>query len=64
MKTVNPFKHPYPHAKLYNHTLSSVKRLSKFRSLSAWQSYSSHMIANDDPRNFSITYAPKFIGQK
>ena len=29
MKTTNPFNHPFPHAKLDNATLTSIKRLSK-----------------------------------
>lgn len=29
MKTTNPFNHPYPHAKLDNAQLTSIKRLSK-----------------------------------
>ena len=28
MKTTNPFDHPFPHAKLDNATLTSIKRLS------------------------------------
>lgn len=27
IKTVNPLKHPYPHAKLYNITLTKISRL-------------------------------------
>jgi hypothetical protein len=52
MKTVNPFKHPYPHAKLYNVTLTSIARLSKGNS-----HLSRHMIENDDVRNFAISRA-------
>jgi hypothetical protein len=29
MKTANPFNHPFPHAKLDNAKLTSIKRLSK-----------------------------------
>jgi hypothetical protein len=29
MKTTNPFNHPFPHAKLDNAQLTSIKRLSK-----------------------------------
>ena len=29
MTTSNPFNHPFPHAKLDNATLTSIKRLSK-----------------------------------
>ena len=29
MKTANPFNHPFPHAKLDNAQLTSIKRLSK-----------------------------------
>lgn len=30
IKAVNPLNHPYPHAKLYNISLSSISRLSKY----------------------------------
>jgi hypothetical protein len=29
VKTVNPLKHPFPHAKLYNVKLTSITRLNK-----------------------------------
>ena len=29
MKTTNPFNHPFPHAKIDNVQLTSIKRLSK-----------------------------------
>jgi hypothetical protein len=52
MKTVNPFKHAFPHARLYNVKLTSITRLSKmppnvcryFR-----------FVENNDRRNFMIS---------
>jgi hypothetical protein len=46
-KTTNPLNHPFPHAKLVNISLTSIKRLNK-----GCQRLSAHMIENDDPRNW------------
>ena len=43
--TVNPFGHPFPHARLYNNTLT------KFGP----QNWSPPMIPNNDLRNYSIS---------
>ena len=50
IQTTNPFNHPFPHAKLRNVTLSSINRLSKVS-----DRFSSHLIPNNDLRNYSIT---------
>jgi hypothetical protein len=50
--STNPFGHPYPHAKLRNVKLTSITRLGK-----GTESYSRHLIQNDDMRNFSISRA-------
>jgi hypothetical protein len=50
VKTTNPLKHAYPHAKLQNVTLTSINRLTK---TTAW--LSRHMIENNDLRNWSLS---------
>ena len=57
IKTTNPFKHPFPHAKLYNVKLTSITRLTKN---TAWMS--DKLIPNDDPRNWGGT--PKQADQQ
>ena len=51
-QTTNPFRHAFPHAKLYNVTLTPISRLSRNAS---W--LSRHMIENGDLRNFAISRA-------
>jgi len=55
MKTVNPHKHAFPHAKLYNHTLTGIGRLAKYS-----EKLSRHMIENEDIRNYSISRAGEY----
>jgi len=50
MKTTNPYGHPFPHAKLRNVKLTSITRLSRNT-----ETYSRHLIENDDVRNFAIS---------
>ena len=45
--TVNPFGHPYPHARLYNNKLTDIGRLSK--------NCTYPTISNNDIRNYSIS---------
>jgi hypothetical protein len=51
-QTTNQFRHAFPHAKLYNVTLTPISRLTRGNS---W--LSRHMIENDDLRNFAISRA-------
>lgn len=51
--TVNPFDHPYPHARLYNNKLTAIARLSKPSKNRL------PMIENDDPRNYRLS-APHY----
>ena len=53
IKTVNPFNHPYPHAKMHNVQLSSIERLNKGKML--------HTIDNDDVRNFAFSRRDDYI---
>jgi rRNA maturation protein Nop10 len=46
--TVNPYGHPFPHAKLYNTVLTP-------RLIGATGNHCGHMIENNDPRNYSIS---------
>jgi hypothetical protein len=55
MKTVNPHKHAFPHAKLYNVQLTSIKRLAKYS-----EKLSRHMIEDEDIRNYSISRAGEY----
>jgi hypothetical protein len=56
IKTVNPFNHPYPHAKLYNNTLTSIERLRKVNGRLP-------MVKNDDLRNWSISGKPPVVDE-
>ena len=49
--STNPFKHPYPHAKLRNVKLTSIARLTK------GDMSKIKMISNEDVRNFAISRA-------
>ena len=55
MKTVNPHKHAYPHAKLYNVRLTGIKRLAQYS-----EKLSRYMIENEDIRNYSISRAGEY----
>jgi hypothetical protein len=63
IKTTNPLKHAFPHAKLKNITLTSINRLSKNT-----ERLSLSLIQNQDLRNYSISrraeYLAKFGGGK
>jgi hypothetical protein len=48
-ETTNPLGHPFPHAKLRNVTLTSITRLR------APYGHWMKLIANNDPRNYSIS---------
>ena len=52
MKSVNPHNHPFPHARLVNHKLTPITRLSKGN-----EKLSAHLISNGDIRNFAISKA-------
>jgi len=54
IKTTNPFKHAFPHARLYNVKLTSIARLTK------GVTHRTKYIPNDDVRNFSISRADEF----
>jgi hypothetical protein len=55
VKTVNPHKHAYPHAKLYNITLTPISRLTK-----GVEKLSGSLIQNSDVRNYSISRAAEY----
>ena len=58
IKTTNPFKHKFPHAKLQNVTLTSINRLSKNT-----EKLSLSLIQNQDLRNYSISRRAEYLAK-